>query len=89
MIRVRLTFIHKILTASALAILLSTPLAAMEREAPAADQVFVHEWIAGLWNVLTTWFTGGVVPTSPRHEPPPQSTTDSGCAVDPHGGCGG
>lgn len=88
MSRVRLTFIHKILTASALAILLSTPLTAMEREAPAASQASVHEWFTGLWTHLTAWLTGEVVPTPPA-ETPPQSTTDNGCAIDPNGGCGG
>jgi hypothetical protein len=81
MIRVRLTFIHKILTAIALVILLSTPLAAMEREAPTADQAS-FAWLSSLLEDAVAWLTGGIV------SPPPGSggaTTQGSCAIDPFG----
>jgi hypothetical protein len=84
----QLRFSHKVLVTVALVLLLAAalPLAAMEREAPAANKSSAHDLLSGFWNYFTVWFSGGVIPVP---EPPSQSTTDNGCAVDPHGGCGG
>ncbi len=90
--RMRVALVHKIVPASVVAFLLfCTPLqlVAQEREPRAtAAQVSMIEWFSGLWSDLTAWLAGGVV-SSTQLEPPPQSTSDNGCAVDPHGGCGG
>ena len=92
----RRSSVCKVFASSALALLLlgaPLQLAAIEREtqreAPAAAQASTLGWFAGLWSGLTAWFTEAVVAEPPQSEPPPQSTTDNGCAVDPHGGCGG
>ncbi len=84
----------KVLSSGALAILLMcAPMqlaaqeAVREREAPTVVTGSVLEWFAGLWSDVTAWFTGGVVPRP--EPPPPQSTPDNGCAIDPNGGCGG
>lgn len=61
-------------------------LAAEESRPLAADRSSALGWLSELWNELTALFAGSV-PAKP--EPPPESTTDNGCAVDPHGGCGG
>ena len=90
MSRMRFSLNHKILTASAVAILLlCAPLqvAAQEREAPSADHVSVLEWFTGLLSDLATWFSGEVKPPLP--EPPSESQGDNGCIIDPHGGCDG
>jgi hypothetical protein len=89
--RVGRSSVQKVLTSGALTLLLfcaPTLLAAQERGVPTAGQLSVLDWCASLWSDLTTWLTGGAA-SSPRPEPPPQSTSDNGCAVDPHGGCGG
>ena len=91
MIWVRRSSVRQVLSSGTLALLLMcapTLLAAQERGVPTAGQHSVFEWFSGLWSDLATWLTGGVA-SSPRPEPPPQSTADNGCIVDPHGGCGG
>lgn len=90
MSRMRFSLNHKILTASAVAILLLCAplhLAAQEREAPSGGHVSALEWFSGLWSDLTAWFSGEVKPPLP--EPPSETQGDNGCAVDPHGVCGG
>ena len=86
--RLRLSLVRNILSASVLAIfLLGAPmkLAAQERESPAAPRASVIEWVSSLWSDLTALLTGG----APAPRPGPTTETDNGCAVDPHGGCGG
>jgi hypothetical protein len=69
-------------------ILASVPahLAAEESRSFVADRSSPLGWLAERWNELAALFAGSV-PAKP--EPPPESTIDNGCAVDPHGGCGG
>lgn len=84
----RLSFARKILFTSIVAtLLLCAPmqLVAQERESPAAAKASVIEWASGLWSNLTALLTGG----APAPRPTPTTDTDNGCAVDPHGGCGG
>jgi len=92
MTRLGHALVRKVLSSGTLALLLlcvPLQLAAQERATPIAGHSTVFESLAGLWGNFTVWLTGGVVPSPPRPEPPPESQTDNGCAVDPHGGCGG
>ena len=87
--RLRLSLVRNVLSASAIAILLlSAPaqLVAQERESLITPRASVIEWFSGVWNDLTTWFTGGV--TTPARPAPP-AEPDNGCAIDPNGSCGG
>jgi len=87
--RTPVAFVHKIVFVAVVAfLLLGAPmhLAAQEREVPAAERGSVVEWFSGAWSELTAWLLGGVVPQQPDQ---PTDRLDSGCAVDPHGGCGG
>lgn len=61
-------------------------LAAEESRSHAADHSSAFGWLAERWNELAVLFVGSV---SAKPEPPPESTIDSGCIVDPHGGCRG
>jgi len=90
--RMRVASVHKILQISALAVLLfCTPLqlTAQEREPRATDhQPSAIEWVSSLWNDLTTWLSGALLPAPPDPDPS-DSRTDNTCAIDPNGGCGG
>lgn len=91
MTRLRRSLVRKVLSSSALVLLLMCAplqLAAQGRETTAA-QGSMLAWFAGFWADLTAWFVSGVVPPPPRPEPPPESTSDNSCAIDPNGGCGG
>lgn len=82
-------FARKALTASAVAILLvciPSQLAAVEKEAPSADQVSMLAWFSSVWSDLAAWFAGDEVPPPPPPETPSQSDTDNGHVLDPHGG---
>ena len=85
--RLRLSAVRNVLFSCVLAILLFAPaqLVAQERESPAVARASVIEWVSGLWSDLTALLTGG----APAPRPAPTTETDSGCIVDPHGGCGG
>ena len=86
--RLRLSTVRNLLSTSVLAILLfgaPVQLVAQERESPAVARASVIEWVSGLWSDLTALLTGG----APAPRPEPTAETDSGCIVDPHGGCGG
>lgn len=86
--RVRVAFVHKIVSVGVVTFLLfGAPLhlAAQEREAPAAEWGSVIEWFSGVWGELTAWLVDDA-PTLPR--PELTSQADSGCTVDPHGLCG-
>jgi hypothetical protein len=90
MICVSRSFVRKVVSSGALALLLTCApmaLAAQEKEAPAPRQVSVVEWFSSLWSDVTAWVTGG----GGAGGKPAAATSDSdlGCAVDPHGGCGG
>lgn len=87
--RTRVTSLHKIAPASVVAVLLlCTPLqlTAQERETRAGDQVSTIEWLTSLWDDLTVWLAGDLVPALPE---PSDNRTDNSCAIDPNGGCGG
>ena len=90
--RTRVTSLHKIAPASVVAfLLLCTPLqlTAQEREPRAADhQSTAIEWVSNLWDDLTTWLSGALLPVPPDPDPS-DSRTDNTCAIDPNGGCGG
>jgi hypothetical protein len=89
MSRLSRSFVQKVLTSSALVLLLlATPthLTAMERETPANTQTAAPGWFASLWSDLTAWLAGIAAPTPP---PPPSSFVDGRCAVDPNGCPGG
>ena len=92
MTRLRCSLAREVLSSGALALLLMCvplQLAAQEKGTPTAAHGSVLEWFTGLWSDLNAWFTDQVIPAPPRPDPPPQSTTDNGCAIDPNGGCGG
>src|SRR5688572_21764536 len=87
--RMRIALFHRIVPASFVAVLLlCTPpqLTAQERELRAADQATTIDWLTSLWNDLTTWLAGEVIPVP---KPTPSSDIDGGGCLDPHGGCGG
>ena len=88
-----MTILRRILTASTVVIVLaSVPshLAAQDRGSSKEAQSSVLAWFSGLWSDLARLFAGEDVPLPPRPEPPlPAGQSDNGCAVDPHGGCGG
>ena len=85
--------LRKAVTASALVLMLSavvpTHAQAAEREAPAAQRAaVVLDWFSGLWNKLAALFAADNT-TPPPVKPVGGPTTDSGCSIDPWGGCGG
>ena len=89
---VPLTTLRKALTASALVLMLSavvpTHAQAEEREAPATQRAAaVVDWFSGLWNELAALFAADT--TTPPTKPVGDPTTDSGCSINPWGGCGG
>lgn len=89
--RMRVALVRKIVPGSAVAALLfctPLPLAAQEREPRAADQVSTIEWFAGVWSDFTAWLDGEILPP-PSGPDRPTEGLDSGCIVDPHGGCWG
>ncbi len=89
MSRIRPSFGQKVLSTSAVVILLlcaPLQLAAKESASPAADRSSVFAWFSGLWNDLTAWLTGEVVHTPPSN---PGSFVDGRCTVDPNGCPGG
>ena len=83
-----MTVLRKVLTASAVALVLaSVPLhlAAQVREAPEV-RAAAPGWFATLWSELAAWFKAETTA-------PPQTgkgggpTTQGSCAVDPNGAC--
>ena len=87
-----MTMFRRVLTASAVAIVLvSVPshLAAQERAAPSEVRVTLFGWISSMWSDFADWLAGEVAPAPPQPEWLSQNETDSGCVVDPHGGCTG
>lgn len=84
-----MSMFQRLLLSSVIALALaSVPahLTAQESRSPAADRSSALGWLAERWNELTALLARSV-PAKP--ELPPESTTDSGCIVDPHGGCRG
>jgi len=97
MICVSRSLARKVLSSSALAILLlCAPLqlaaqeSVQERDAHAVVTGSTLEWFAGFWSDLTAWLTGGVA-LDPKPTPGGGgSNTDGGGCLDPlGGGCGG
>jgi hypothetical protein len=85
-----LTALRKVVTASALALVLSaavpTHLLAAEREAPATLRAATAaEWLSTLWHDLAALFAAGTTP--PHIGSGGGPTTQGSCAVDPYGGC--
>ncbi len=87
-----MTMFRKVLTASAVAIVLaSVPSHLAAQDGPAATEVRASMlgWFTSIWGDLTAWLAGEVAPAPPQPEWLSQSQADNGCIVDPHGGCGG
>jgi len=91
--RLRRSLVRKVLSSSALAILLLCAPLQLAAQEPvkerAAQTSSVLDWFAGFWGDLTAWLTGGEVPVpKPKPSGGAGTDTDSGGCLDPHGGCG-
>ena len=86
-----MTALRKVVTASALAFILSaavpTHLLAEGREAPATKRAPAVEWFSSLWHDLAVLFAADSTP--PRIGSGGGPTTQGSCAIDPFGGCTG
>jgi hypothetical protein len=83
---------RKVVTASALALVLSAAvpahLLAADREDPATLRAAgMAEWLSILWHDLAALFAADTTP--PRTGSGGGPTTQGSCAVDPNGGCYG
>jgi hypothetical protein len=83
-----MTALRKLVTASALALVLSavpTHLMAGVRTTPANARPAAVQWLTTLWHNLAALFAADTTP--PPTRPVGGPTTQGSCAVDPYGGC--
>lgn len=89
MSRMRLSLIRKVFSASAVIYLLCAPMPLAATAASFTSGASTVEWFSSIWADLAAWLARETTPPPPAPELPSESQTDNGCAVDPHGGCGG